>query len=72
MTAWGFLHLNHQEIENQIHSILSGSQPFCPDAMNDETLQQKTTQKGRKSSQLQDRQRQEGGGEHVWDISYYY
>ena len=41
---------------------------FCIDAMDGETLQQETTHKGRKNSQLQDLQRQEGGGECVWNI----
>ena len=34
--------------------------------MDGETLQQKTTYKGRENSKLQDLQRQEGGGECVW------
>ena len=37
--------------------------------MDGETLQQKTTNKGRKNSQLQDLQKQESGGERVWNIS---
>ena len=37
--------------------------------MDGETLQQKTTHKGRKNSKLQDLQRQEGSGECVWNIS---
>ena len=37
--------------------------------MGDQTLQQKTTRKGRKNSQLQDLQRQVGGGECIWNIS---
>ena len=32
-------------------------------------LQQKTTHKRRENSKLQDLQRQEGGGEYVWNIS---
>ena len=39
------------------------------DAMDSETLQQKTTHKGRENSNLQDLQRQEGGGECVSNIS---
>ena len=38
--------------------ILAGWQRICPDAMDGETLQQKTTHKRRKNSQLQDLQRQ--------------
>ena len=37
--------------------------------MDCETLQQKTTQKGRKNRQLHDLQRQESGEECVWNIS---
>ena len=37
--------------------------------MDGETLQLKTTCKGRKNSQLQDLHRQEGGGECTWKIS---
>ena len=36
--------------------------------MDDETLQHKTTHRGRKNSQLQDLQRQEGGQECIWNI----
>ena len=35
--------------------------------MNGETLQQKTTHKERKNSQLQDLQRKEGGAECIWN-----
>ena len=37
--------------------------------MGAEPLQQKTTHKGRKNSQLDDFKRQEGGGERFWNIS---
>ena len=37
--------------------------------MDGETLQQKTTHKGRKNTKLPDLRRQEGGGEYVWNIS---
>ena len=37
--------------------------------MDGETLQQKKIHKGSKNKQLQDLQRQDGGGELVWDIS---
>ena len=37
--------------------------------MDGETLQLKTTHKGRKNSKLQDPQRQEAGGECIWNIS---
>ena len=37
--------------------------------MDGETLQQQTTHEVRKNSKLQDLQRQESGGEHIWDIS---
>ena len=37
--------------------------------MDDENLQQKTTHKGREDSKLQDLQRQDSGGECVWNIS---
>ena len=37
--------------------------------MYGETLQQETTHKGRENSKLQDLQRQEGGGESIWNIS---
>ena len=37
--------------------------------MDGGTLQQKTTHKGRKNRKLQDLQRQEGGGESVWNIN---
>ena len=37
--------------------------------MNDATIQQKITHKGRKNSKLQDLQRQEGAGEGIWNIS---
>ena len=37
--------------------------------MDGESLQQKTTHKGRENSKLQDLQRQEGNGEYIWNIS---
>ena len=37
--------------------------------MDGESLQQKTAHKGRKNIQLQDLQRQEGGGKQFWNIS---
>ena len=37
--------------------------------MDGETLQQKTTYKGRNNSQLQDLQRQKGSGKHLWNIT---
>ena len=49
--------------------FLAGWRHLCLDAMDGETLQQKTTHKGRKNSKLQELQRQEGGGECVWNIS---
>ena len=44
-----------------LHYFLLGDDAFCLDAMDGETLQQKTTHKGRENSKLQDLQRQEGG-----------
>ena len=37
--------------------------------MDGETLQQKTTHKGRENSTLQDLQRQDSDGESIWKIS---
>ena len=37
--------------------------------MDGQTLQPKATDKGRKNSQLQDLQRQEGGGNCLWDLN---
>ena len=37
--------------------------------MDGEILQQKTTHRGRKNSQLQDLQRQEGGRKRLWNIN---
>ena len=40
----------------------------CLDAMDGETLQQKTTHKGRENSKLQGLQGQVGSGECIWNI----
>ena len=52
-------------------AFLAARRRICLDAMTCETLQQKTTHKGREDSKLQDLQRQEGSGECVWNISEY-
>ena len=46
--------------------LFAGLRCFCLNAMDGETLHQKTTHKGRKNSQLQDLQRQEGCSKHIW------
>ena len=51
MAPWGFL------------QFLGGRQSLCfLDGMDGETLQQKTSYKGRENSKLQDLKGQEGGG----------
>ena len=55
-----------RKIENDTLGLLS---PEHLDTMGCETLQQKTTHKGREISKLQDLQRQECGGECMWNPS---
>ena len=42
---------------------------LCLDALDGKTVQRKTTDQGRKNSQLQDLQEQEGGGKCLWNLS---
>ena len=69
MANLGFRNLNHWEREGQICTIFLLGGHISLDAIDGETLQQKTNHKGKK--QLQDLQRQMGGEKHgikLWNI----
>ena len=73
MTAWSFQHLNTYERERErererarLTLLLAQWWHLCLDALDGQTLQPKTTDQGRKNSQLQDLQGKEGGGKCLW------